>query len=183
MQTIARALEGRTALVTGGGSGIGLACARHLARDGATVTLAGRSRTRCHAAETLTADLVPGAEVRVIACDVTDEAAVEAAVQHAAGPGGLDIAVANAGGGAAGSVLTTSVEEWRFTLEVNLIGTFLTVKHAGKAMARGGGAIVAVSRSPASSRTASCRRTARARRGSRCWCAAPPTSWAASASA
>src|SRR5262245_30283831 len=146
MQTIARALEGRTALITGGGSGIGLACARHLARDGATVTLAGRSEDKLRqAAATLAADVMPGAEVRVIACDVTDEAAVEAAVRHASGSGGLDIAVANAGGGAAGSVLTTSVEEWRFAVEVNLTGTFLTLKHAGKAMARGGGAIVAVS--------------------------------------
>jgi len=145
MQTIARALEGRTALITGGGSGIGLACARHLARDGATVTLAGRSEDKLRqAAATLAADLVSGAEVRVIACDVTDEAAVEAAVRHASGSRGLDIAVANAGGGAAGSVLTTSVEEWRFAVEVNLTGTFLTLKHAGKAMACGG-AIVAVS--------------------------------------
>src|SRR5262245_55228504 len=145
MQTIARALEGRTALITGGGSGIGLACARHLARDGATVTLAGRSEDKLRqAAATLAADVVPGAEVRVIACHVTDEAAGEAAVRHASGAGGLAIAVANAGGGAAGSVLTTSVEEWRFAVEVNLTGTFLTLKHAGKAMARGG-AIVAVS--------------------------------------
>jgi NAD(P)-dependent dehydrogenase (short-subunit alcohol dehydrogenase family) len=65
-------------------------------------------------------------------------------VLAAAGADGLDIAVANAGGGAAGSVLTTSVEEWRFTLDVNLTGTFLTLKHAGRAMGRGG-AIVAVS--------------------------------------
>ena len=145
MQTISHALDGKTALVTGGGSGIGLACARHLVRDGATVTIAGRSADKLRdAAAALLRDAPSGAEVRAVACDVTDEAAVEAAVRAAGGSGGLDIAVANAGGGAAGSVLTTSVEEWRFTLDVNLTGAFLTVKHAGRAMARGG-AIVAVS--------------------------------------
>jgi NAD(P)-dependent dehydrogenase (short-subunit alcohol dehydrogenase family) len=145
MQTTSHALAGKTALVTGGGSGIGLACARHLLRDGATVTIAGRSADKLReAAAALVPDARPGAEVRTVGCDVTDEAAVEAAVRRAAGPDGLDIAVANAGGGAAGSVLTTSVEEWRFTLDVNLTGTFLTVKHAGRAMVRGG-AIVAVS--------------------------------------
>ncbi len=146
MQTSPRALEGKTALVTGGGSGIGLACARHLLRDGATVTIAGRSLDRLRqAAATLAPDVGPRAAVRVVACDVTDEAAVAGAVAHAAGASGLDIAIANAGGGAAGSVLTTSVEEWRFTLDVNLTGTFLTLKHAGAAMARGGGAMVAIS--------------------------------------
>src|SRR5215468_5797154 len=121
MQATPNALEGRTALVTGGGSGIGLACARHLLRDGATVTIAGRSAYKLRQAATaLTADARPGAKVRTVACDVTDEEAVEAAVRQAAGPHGLDIAVANAGGGAAGSVLTTSLAEWRLTLDVNL---------------------------------------------------------------
>ncbi len=145
MQTTPGALDGRTALVTGGGSGIGLACARHLLRDGATVTIAGRSADKLRdAAEALMREAPAGAEVRTVACDVTDEAAVEAAVRTASGPDGLAIAVANAGGGAAGSVLTTSVEEWRFAVDVNLTGSFLTIKQAGRAMARGG-AIVAVS--------------------------------------
>jgi NAD(P)-dependent dehydrogenase (short-subunit alcohol dehydrogenase family) len=146
MQTPPRTLEGRTALVTGGGSGIGLACARHLLGDGAIVTLAGRSEDKLGAAATVLAeDAAPGAAVRIAVCDVTDEGQVAAAVAIAAGADGLDIAVANAGGGAAGSVLTTSVEEWRFTLDVNLTGTFLTIKHAGQAMRARGGAIVAVS--------------------------------------
>ncbi len=140
------ALEGKTALVTGGGSGIGLACARHLLRDGATVTIAGRSEDKLRAAAaSLAADAPRAVEVCTAVCDVTDEAAVAAAVQVAAGSAGLDIAVANAGGGAAGSVLTGSAEEWRLTLDVNVVGTFLTVKHAGQAMAGRGGSIVAVS--------------------------------------
>lgn len=147
MSVSARPLDGKTALITGGGSGIGLACARHLLRDGAIVTVAGRSADKLSAAAATLATEVPGAApVRTVVCDVTDEAAVEAAVATAAaGAGGLDIAVANAGGGAVGSVLTSSPDEFRFTLEVNVVGTFLTIKHAAKAMAGRGGAIAATS--------------------------------------
>ena len=146
MSNATLALEGTFALVTGGGSGIGLACARRLLRDGATVTIAGRSEDRLHkGAAALAADVPRGAEVRVAVCDVTDEAAVEAAVQTAASSGRLDIAVANAGGGAVGSVVRMSLDEWRYTVDLNLTGTFLTIKHAGQAMAGAGGAIVAIS--------------------------------------
>jgi NAD(P)-dependent dehydrogenase (short-subunit alcohol dehydrogenase family) len=141
------ALEGQFALVTGGGSGIGLACARALLRDGATVTIAGRSEDKLRAAaDALAADAPASATVRVAACDVTDEAAVEAAVHVAAPSGRLDIAVANAGGGAAGPIVRMSLDEWRYTMDVNLAGTFLTIKHAAQAMSAGsGGAIVAMS--------------------------------------
>jgi NAD(P)-dependent dehydrogenase (short-subunit alcohol dehydrogenase family) len=145
MANAALALEGKFALVTGGGSGIGLACARHLLRDGATVTIAGRSEDKLRqAAATLQSEIPAGAAVRVVVCDVTDEATVGAAVQ-AASSGHLDIAVANAGGGAARPILEMSLDEWRYTLDVNLTGTFLTVKHAAQAMAGSGGSIVAIS--------------------------------------
>jgi NAD(P)-dependent dehydrogenase (short-subunit alcohol dehydrogenase family) len=146
MADTTRALDGHFALVTGGGSGIGLACARALLRDGATVTIAGRSEDKLrHAAAALAPDVPAGAAVRVAVCDVTDEAAVEAAVRIAATSGRLDIAVANAGGGAAGPIVRMSLDEWRYTMDVNLAGTFLTIKHAAQAMASGGGAIVATS--------------------------------------
>src|SRR5262249_56997371 len=130
----------------GGGGGLGRACARHLLRDGATVTIAGRSEDRlAKAAAALRPDVPRGAEVRTAACDVTDAAAVQAAVERAASSGRLDIAVANAGGGAVGSVVRMSPDEWRYTVDLNLTGTFLTVKHAGQAMAGAGGGIVAIS--------------------------------------
>jgi len=139
-------LTGKAALVTGGGSGIGLACARALARDGAVVTIAGRNETRLReAAAGLAGEL--GCAVHWTPCDVTDEVAVERAVARAAEPlGGLHIAVANAGGGAGGPILSTGLDMWRYVMDVNVTGTFLTVKHAGGALVRsGGGSIVATS--------------------------------------
>ena len=94
-----RVLDGQVALVTGGGSGIGLACATHLARDGATVVLAGRNADKlAGAAAGLRAT---GADVHTVVCDVTDEAAVQEACAVAAGVGRFTMVVANAGTGAA----------------------------------------------------------------------------------
>ncbi|MFM7140783.1 MAG: SDR family oxidoreductase [Alphaproteobacteria bacterium] len=141
-------LSGKSALVTGGGSGIGLACARRLAADGASVTIIGRTASKLEeAAKSLAADARGGAVVQLRACDVTDEPGLEAAVELACKPTGrLDVAVANAGAGAGGSIFATGLDMWRYTMEVNLTGSFLTIKHAGQAMARGaGGSIVAIS--------------------------------------
>ena len=110
------------------------------------VTIAGRNEARLReAASALAGEL--GCAVHWAPCDVTDEAAVERAVAVAAEPlGGLHVAVANAGGGAGGPILSTSLDMWRYVMDVNVTGTFLTVKHAGQAMVRsGGGAIVAIS--------------------------------------
>jgi 7-alpha-hydroxysteroid dehydrogenase len=141
-------LAGKAALVTGGGSGIGLACARALLRDGASVTIMGRTESRlADAAAGLATEAPAGARVDWVAGDVADEAALVAAVDRAAAASGrLDVAIANAGAGAGGPLFATTVEMWRYVMDVNLTGTFLTVKHAGQRMAAGGGgAIVAVS--------------------------------------
>ncbi len=141
-------LQGKGALVTGGGSGIGLACARALLAAGASVTIVGRTESKLRAAaEGLEKEAPAGARVQLGVCDVTSEEAVEAAVELARrATGTLDVAVANAGAGAGGPLFTTSLEMWRYAVDVNLTGTFLTVKHAGKAMAAsGGGSIIAIS--------------------------------------
>lgn len=141
-------LSGLAALVTGGGSGIGLACARALVQDGAHVTIAGRNADRLRqAADDLAGAARGNATVHAQPCDVTSEEAVAAAVATACAiTGRLDIAVASAGGGAAGPLLRTPLETWRYAVEVNLTGTFLTIRHAAEAMAgTGGGAIVAIS--------------------------------------
>lgn len=144
-------LAGTSALLTGGGSGIGLGAARHLLRDGATVTLFGRDQGRLDAGAAALADDVPAgsaAEVRTVAGDTGSEADVQRAVAVAAEgePGGLHWAVLSAGTGTMGPVIATPIEEWERVMATNLTGAFLAMKHAGAAIARsGGGAIVAIS--------------------------------------
>jgi NAD(P)-dependent dehydrogenase (short-subunit alcohol dehydrogenase family) len=131
----------RAALITGGGSGIGLRSAELLQRDGWTVTLMGRNEDRVRAAaEGL------GPTARWSAGSVDDEDAVQRAVEVASADGTLDVAVLAAGTGAGGPLLSSTVETWRAVLDTNLLGAFLTLKHAGQAMAAtGGGSIVALS--------------------------------------
>lgn len=135
--------DGTAALVTGGGSGIGLACARRLADDGALVTICGRTEARlAEAAESL------GERGRYVVADIADEAAVSAAVEQAAEPlGGLHVVVANAGGTQAiGPLALVDKAAFENDLDVNIIGTFLTIKAAAPFLAgAGGGSVVAVS--------------------------------------
>jgi len=142
-------LEGRTALVTGGGTGIGYGIAKRLLDAGATVTICGRrADVLDSAADELRAAVHPtnpGAEVRTIAADVTDEEQVAAAVAHACNDGRLDIAVANAGSAMPGPLLSQSPDGWRFTLDINVVAPAMTIKHAALAMREGGGAIVTIS--------------------------------------
>lgn len=131
----------KAALITGGGSGIGLATARHLMRDGCAVTLMGRSEERVRAA----ADEL-GEGARWAAGSVDDEAAVQRAVEVANADGNLDVAVLAAGTGSGGPLLMQTRDEWDRTMATNLTGAFLTLKHAGLAMSQnGGGSIVALS--------------------------------------
>jgi NAD(P)-dependent dehydrogenase (short-subunit alcohol dehydrogenase family) len=140
-------LAGTAALVTGGGSGIGLGAARRLLADGATVTLMGRTPERLDAAAAELRDAAPdGAEVRTHVGDTGAEADVAAAVEAAAAGTGLHWAVLSAGTGTMGPVIATSLEEWDRVMATNLTGAFLGIKHAGAAIAAaGGGSIVAIS--------------------------------------
>jgi len=161
-RTNAQDLTGTSVLVTGGGSGIGLACAQRLAADGASVTLVGRSEDRLKAgvaavdaavaesrgASAADAGAAPAPTVQYVAADTTDEAAVEAAVAAATGvTGTLDGIVSSAGGSETiGPITQIDVEAWRRTVDLNLTGTMLTIKHGARVMARQGhGAIVAIS--------------------------------------
>jgi len=142
-------LAGRSAFITGGGSGIGLECARRLVIDGASVTIAGRSPERLAGAVSELEALAPdGVSIMSVPCDAAVEAQVAAAVAVAVanGPAGLDLVVAAAGRGGLGPIITTPLEEWEAIIGTNLTGTFLTFKHAGAALARsGGGSMVAIS--------------------------------------
>jgi NAD(P)-dependent dehydrogenase (short-subunit alcohol dehydrogenase family) len=141
-QPLIVSLEGRTALVTGGGTGIGKGCAGALARLGADVTIAGPDAA---VLEQAVDDLRPDGVVRSIQTDVTDEEQVEAAVNAAAPGGRLDIALANAGTGFPGSLLHLSREHWMVPIGVNLLGSAFTIKHAARKMMKGGGSIITVS--------------------------------------
>ncbi len=132
-------LDGKVAVITGAGSGIGLASARRFAAEGAHVVcvdideLSGKSA----------ADEVGGIFVRA---DVTDEADVVAMYAAAVDTfGGLDIAFNNAGISPPDddSILTTGIDAWRRVQEVNLTSVYLCCKNAIPHMqARGGGSII-----------------------------------------
>lgn len=142
----ARSLGGRHALVTGGGTGIGRGIARCLLREGARVTLAARRLDVLEQAAAALRAEVAGAQVHALACDVTQEDQVEAAVAAAAGPdGALDIAVANAGSAVPGPFLLLSADAWRFCCELNIVGTANTLRQAALAMRERGGTLIAIS--------------------------------------
>jgi 2-keto-3-deoxy-L-fuconate dehydrogenase len=126
--------EGKTAFVTGAGSGIGEAVARALHRDGARVTLADISLERV---QSLAGEL---GEDRAVAqaLDVREEGQVRQAI-----PGDLDVLINIAGIGSTTTAPETSLEIWEDVFAVNARGTFLTCKHAIPSMIeRGGGSIV-----------------------------------------
>ena len=132
------ALIGKSAFVTGGASGIGLACARALVRDGASVMLLGRDAARLARAVTeLERDQHDGAKVLAHAGSAALEADVQAAInQLLDATGRVDIGIANAGTGTLGPLVAISAEQWQQVMRTNLDGTFHTFKYAGAAIAR-----------------------------------------------
>lgn len=140
-------LMSKTALVTGGGTGIGFGIAAKLMEANAQVTIAGRREDVLNeAAERLDASVSSSGNIKVVCCDVTDALAVRNAVEVAANDKGvLDIAVANAGIGAGGPFLTMTDETLRSVLEVNVVGAFNTIQAAAETMRLSGGSIIAIS--------------------------------------
>ncbi len=132
----ASGIAGYTALVTGGGSGIGLGTARRLVADGAIVTICGRTEERLANAvrelDEVAASSSSGGTARYIVADVTVEEQVASAVDAACGARGrLDILFANAGGAMhMGPIVGADAAGVRATVDLNLIGTFLCIKHA-----------------------------------------------------
>lgn len=139
-------LMGRTALVTGGNHGIGLAMAEAVAGAGASVAIWGRDSGRNeHAAEVLSAY---GGEVYTFEVDVADEeVVVEAFAGTVDALGHVDTVFANAGVGAGGTRFgEMTTEEWRWIFKVNMEGVFWTFREAVNHMQpRGSGSLVVTS--------------------------------------
>jgi len=136
-------------LITGGGTGIGRACALRLAADGAAVTICGRTEaTLAKAADAIQGAAAHGGSVRTAVCDVTDESQVARTVAAAADKTGrLDACIANAGGaGGLGPYHTQDIAEFVRVLHLNVIGTLLCIKHTVPYMVEaGGGSFVGMS--------------------------------------
>jgi NAD(P)-dependent dehydrogenase (short-subunit alcohol dehydrogenase family) len=144
--TAARPLEGRVAVVTGASSGIGFAAARRLGRAGARVVMVSRSGDELEQAREAVERA--GAEALGVEADITDSAALERLYREAFERWGrVDIVFANAGvNGVWAPIEELRLEEWRETLEINLTGTFLTIKHAVPFLRRGeGGSVIITS--------------------------------------
>jgi 3-oxoacyl-[acyl-carrier protein] reductase len=135
-------LESKSAIVTGGGSGLGAEICRSFAAAGASVVVADKDQA--NAAGVAEEIGRAGGRAISVTVDVADEAQVRdmtAAATEAFG--GLDILVASAGTGIQKKFLDTSLEEWDRVLAVNLTGAFLCGRYAAREMVdRGGGRII-----------------------------------------
>ncbi len=143
-----RDLEGKSALVTGGASGIGRATALAFAREGARVAVADILEDA--AQNTVSEIKAMGGQALAIACDVTDDDAVKAMIARAVDAfGGLDCAFNNAGiapyqvnaGGQ--KIADVAPEAWRRLIDVNLTGVWLCLRHEVAQMrAQGSGGVI-----------------------------------------
>lgn len=138
-------LEGKVALVTGGGSGIGQATAELFVREGARVGALGRTRDELIAAvEKITHD---GGEAIPLVADISRPEEMETAVRKLVDEWGhLDIVFANAGiNGVWAPIEKLTPEDWRKTISINLDGTFHTIKYSIPFMKERGGSIIVTS--------------------------------------
>ena len=135
-------LEGKIALITGGGRGLGLEIGRAFGRHGAQVLVNGRSRDRIEPA--LAAITAEDGRAEALVCDIADEGAVSAAFQHIrATYGRLDILVNNVGRRDRRKLFDFELDAVRQLIDVNLLAPFNVSREAGRLMIeQGGGRII-----------------------------------------
>jgi NAD(P)-dependent dehydrogenase (short-subunit alcohol dehydrogenase family) len=138
-------VQDKVAFISGGGSGIGQAAASVLAARGAKVALAGRTPEELdEVAQAIERD---GGTAITVPCDVSDEMSVREAIATTVEKfGRLDVVVANAGvNGTWAGIDDRSIEDFRTTLDINLVGTFTTIKYAVPHLRRRGGSVIVTS--------------------------------------
>lgn len=135
-------LQGKVALVTGGGSGIGEAAAKKLAAAGARVVALGR--TDDELTDVVNEMRSQGGQAISLVADISDAAAMEQAYRRVEKEWGrLDIVFANAGiNGVWAPIEELTPEEWNRTIGINLSGTFYTIKYAAPLLKRQGGSVI-----------------------------------------
>ncbi|MCU1328172.1 MAG: short-chain dehydrogenase/reductase [Bryobacterales bacterium] len=138
-------LQGKTAIITGAGAGIGRATAVRFAEEGANLLLADINDAEIKAAAEEVAAL--GAQVATVTGDISlEETAIRISQVAAERFGGIDILVNNAANFTTAPVETATVEQWRKVLDINVIGTALVTKHAIPYLKKSGnGSIVNIS--------------------------------------
>jgi NAD(P)-dependent dehydrogenase (short-subunit alcohol dehydrogenase family) len=135
----------KVAFISGGGSGIGEAAAALLAQRGVKVALAGRTPEEL--TEVAESIREAGGSAITVTCDVSDEESVRSAMATTLQEWGrLDVVVANAGvNGTWAGIDDLTVDDFRTTLDINLVGTFSTIKHAVPHLRRRGGSVIITS--------------------------------------
>lgn len=142
---MANDLAGKSALITGGGGGFGLACAMLLARDGAAVTLMGRDAARLATAAEAIAAKYPDACLSTYAGDASSEENVRAAIDLSrAKGGGLDSIISTVGRGFGGALTDMSADVFMEEIAYNLRPAFVAIRE-GVPVMRDGGSFVFIS--------------------------------------
>ena len=128
-------VSGKVGFITGGGTGIGLACAKSIVEGGGKVAIGGR---RTEVVEAAASEL--GDSALAVQCDVTSQESVDAAVAATVDHfGALHIAVNAAGIGGAGHILNSTAEQFAAVLDTNLTGVFRSMHAEAQPMREGGG--------------------------------------------
>jgi NAD(P)-dependent dehydrogenase (short-subunit alcohol dehydrogenase family) len=138
-------LKNKVAIITGGSSGIGEASALKFAKEGAKVTVIGRTQEELDQVVAKISDA--GGEAIALIADISDVDSMKACYDKANKHWGrLDIVFANAGvNGVWAPIEDLKPDDWRQTIDINLTGTFFTIKYAMPYLKKNGGAVIVTS--------------------------------------